>query len=102
MSVRQVNVEIMNRSFIIGTPEAEQETLLQAVDLLNKKINAVKGNGKIIETDKIIIMAALNVVHDLLKMSMKDGLAIGEFERRIADMVEVSNQVLNHSQSTPS
>ena len=94
MNIRQVNVEIMNRSFIIGTPETERDTLLQAVYLLNKKINAVKGNGKIIETDKIIIMAALNVVHDLLKMSMKDGLAIGEFERRIADMVEVSNKVL--------
>ncbi len=97
MNIRQVNVEIMNRSFIIGTPETERDTLLQAVDLLNKKINAVKGNGKIIETDKIIIMAALNVVHDLLKMSMKDGLAIGEFERRIADMVEVSNKVLGET-----
>ena len=97
MNIRQVNVEIMNRSFIIGTPETERDTLLQAVDLLNKKINAVKGNGKIIETDKIIIMAALNVVHDLLKMSMKAGLAIGEFERRIADMVEVSNKVLGET-----
>ena len=97
MNIRQVNVEIMNRSFIIGTPETERDTLLQAVDLLNKKINAVKGNGKIIETDKIIIMAALNVVHDLLIMSMKDGLAIGEFERRIADMVEVSNKVLGET-----
>lgn len=97
MNIHQVNVEIMNRSFIIGTPETERDTLLQAVDLLNKKINAVKGNGKIIETDKIIIMAALNVVHDLLKMSMKDGLAIGEFERRIADMVEVSNKVLGET-----
>ena len=97
MNIRQVNVEIMNRSFIIGTPETERDTLLPAVDLLNKKINAVKGNGKIIETDKIIIMAALNVVHDLLKMSMKDGLAIGEFERRIADMVEVSNKVLGET-----
>lgn len=97
MNIRQVNVEIMNRSFIIGTPETERDTLLQAVDLLNKKINAVKGNGKIIETDKIIIMAALNVVHDLLKMSMKDGLAIGEFERRIADIVEVSNKVLGET-----
>lgn len=52
MNIRQVNVEIMNRSFIIEL-ETERDTLLQAVDLLNKKINAVKGNGKIIETDKI-------------------------------------------------
>lgn len=37
MNIRQVNAEIMNRSFIIGTPETERDTLLQAVDFQNKK-----------------------------------------------------------------
>ena len=39
-------------------------------------------------------MAALNVVHDLLKMSMKDDLAIGEFERKITDMAAVCDKAL--------
>ena len=43
---------------------------------------------------KVAIMAALNVVHDLLKMSMKDDLAIGEFERKITDMAAVCDKAL--------
>ena len=91
----QVSVSIMGRTFGIGTPTSEKATLLQAVDMLNQKIEAIQNGGRIVETDKIIIMAALNVVHDLLKISMKDGLAIGEFERRIADMVGVCEKALS-------
>lgn len=90
----QVDVDIMSRQFKIGTPAEEKETLIQAIDLLNQKISTIKEAGKIIESDKILIMAALNVVHDLLKMSMQNGLAIGEFERKINDMLQVSERAL--------
>lgn len=90
----QIPVSVMGRTFSIGTPESEKDILMQAVALLNRKTEAVKSGGRIVETDKILIVAALNVVHDLLKMSMKDGLAIGEFERRIAHMTEVCDKAL--------
>ena len=64
----------------------EKATLLQAVEMLNKKSDAIKESGRIVGTDKIVVMAALNVVHDLLKTTLNDDLAIGEFERRITDM----------------
>ncbi|KLT73818.1 cell division protein ZapA [Neisseria arctica] len=95
MSHEQVSIHIMGRQFNIGTPPEEKATLLQAVELLNQKIDAIKQNGRIVETDKIAIMAALNVVHDLLKMSLKDDLAIGEFERKINGMVEVCDKALS-------
>ncbi len=95
MSIEQVSVEIIGREFKIGTPAEEKNTLLQAVEMLNQKIDAIKQGGRIVETDKIVIMAALNVVHDLLKMSMKDDLAIGEFERKIADMTEACDRALS-------
>lgn len=95
MSIEQVSVEIIGREFKIGTPAEEKNTLLQAVELLNQKVDAIKQSGRIVETDKIVIMAALNVVHDLLKMSMKDDLAIGEFERKITDMTEACDKALS-------
>ncbi len=94
MSSEQISITIMGRAFNIGSPPEEKATLLQAVDMLNQKIDAIKQGGRIIETDKIAIMAALNVVHDLLKMSMKDDLAIGEFERKITDMAAVCDKAL--------
>lgn len=95
MSLEQVNLDIMNVNFNINTPAEEKDTLLQAVDMLNKKIETIRQNGRIVGTDKIAIMAALNVVHDLLKMSMKDGLAIGEFERKITDMTNACDKALS-------
>ncbi len=95
MSIEQVNVDILGRQFNIGTPLSEKETLLQAVHMLNQKIGTIQASGRIVETDKIVIMAALNLTHDLLKMSAKDGLAIGEIERKISTMIERCDKALN-------
>ena len=38
----QVSVSIMGRTFGIGTPTSEKATLLQAVDMLNQKIEAIQ------------------------------------------------------------
>ena len=94
MSIEQVNIDIMNTNFTINTPSEEKETLLQAVEMLNKKSAAIQEAGRIADSGRVVVMAALNVVHDLLKMSLKDGLAIGEFERKIADMNNACQKAL--------
>lgn len=89
MGLQQVQVDILGRQFNIGTPESEYETLVQAVKMLNAKIATIQESGRIVETDKIVIMAALNLTHDLLKLTVQDDLAIGDFERKISTMIEV-------------
>lgn len=95
MSIEQVNLDIMNVNLTINTPSEEKDTLIQAVEMLNKKSEAIKENGHIVGTDKIVVMAALNVVHDLLKVSLKDDLAIGEFQRKITDMNNACQKALS-------
>ncbi|WP_416189432.1 cell division protein ZapA [Neisseria sp. CCUG17229] len=95
MSIEQVNLDIMNVNLTINTPSEEKDTLIQAVEMLNKKSEAIKENGRIVGTDKIVVMAALNVVHDLLKVSLKDDLAIGEFQRKITDMNDACQKALS-------
>ncbi|PJO79239.1 cell division protein ZapA [Neisseria brasiliensis] len=95
MSIEQVNLDIMNVNLTINTPSEEKDTLIQAVEMLNKKSEAIKENGRIVGTDKIVVMAALNVVHDLLKVSLKDDLAIGEFQRKITDMNNACQKALS-------
>jgi cell division protein ZapA len=100
VSIEQVSVEIMKRQFTFGTPTSEKETLLQAVEMLSHKIDAVREGGRVIENDKIVILAALNVVHDLLKMKMttSDDLAIGDFERRMASLIEMCDTAVAKAQ----
>ncbi|PIT54001.1 cell division protein ZapA [Snodgrassella alvi] len=92
--IQQVRVEILGRPFNIGTPRSEHETLMQAVKMLNEKIVAIQSSGRIVETDKIVIMAALNLTHDLLKLTMHGNLAVGDFERKMQDMIQLCESTL--------
>lgn len=95
MDIQQVQVDILGRQFNIGTPASEYTTLVQAVQMLNDKIAAIQNSGRIVETDKIVIMAALNLTHDLLKLTLQDGLAIGDFERRISILIQACDEAVD-------
>lgn len=95
MSIEQINVAILNRQFTIGTPNSERETLLRAVDLLNQKINAIQSAGRNMETDKVAIMAALNLTHDLLKLDNKNkALAETEFDSKIDELIQLCDRAI--------
>ena len=86
MNIEQVHIEVMHAQLTVNTPAEEKDTLLQAVEMLNRKAEAIREGGRVADSEKIVIMAALNVVHDLLKISLNGDLAIGDFERKITDM----------------
>lgn len=91
MSIEQVYVDILGRQFTIGTPASERESLLKAVELLNEKIVKIQNSSPAINNEKVAIMAALNLTHDLLKSIdnyQAQALANRGFERRIAALVE--------------
>lgn len=96
MSIEQISVEILDRQFTIGTPESERETLLKAVDMLNQKIYAIKNTGKSMETEKMVIMAALNLAHDLLKATERNKKALPNEadESKISLLIELCDSAL--------
>ena len=95
----QVDVTLLGRHFSIATPAEERETLEQAVRLLGEKIDTIQASGRVMDTDKVAIMAALNIAHDLLKVKVGDGgLEMAIIQRKIRSMSEAADQVLNAGQ----
>ncbi|WP_314367843.1 cell division protein ZapA [Neisseria cinerea] len=94
MNIEQVHIEVMHAQLTVNTPAEEKDTLLQAVEMLNRKSEAIREGGRVADSEKIVIMAALNVVHDLLKISLNGDLAIGDFERKITDMSNACQKAL--------
>jgi cell division protein ZapA len=76
-----MDVTIMGREFRVTCPDEEREELLQAVAYLNKKMN-----GKVVGSERVAIMAALNIAHELLTTRRKGGFDMEEFKRRIVHM----------------
>lgn len=92
---RSLDVTIMGRDFRVACPEGEEQALLDAVDYLDKKMNEIRETGKIIGVDRIAVMAALNIAHELLSARLPGGFDIGEFKRRMGLMQVQIEQTLS-------
>ncbi len=89
-----LQINIMGREFRVACPDNEQKGLLEAVDYLNKKMNEIRDAGKIVGLERIAIMAALNIAHELLSTKVGGGFDIAEIKRRMAHMETVLDQAL--------
>lgn len=90
-----LQINIMGREFRVACPDNEQKGLLEAVDYLNKKMNEIRDAGKIVGLERIAIMAALNIAHELLSTKVGGGFDIAEVKRRMAHMETVLDQALD-------
>ena len=65
-NARPVNVLILDKEYLISCSDEEREQLHTAVTFLNRKLGEVKDSGKVIGSERIAVMAALNISHELL------------------------------------
>ena len=79
---KSIDVNIMGREFIVACTDEERAGLLEAVNYLDKKMHDIRETGKIVGIDRIAIMAALNLSHELLHTKTGD-VDIGDYKRRI-------------------
>jgi len=56
----------MGKEYRVACPPEEKENLLSSAKLLNDKLNEIKQQGSVIGTERIAIMAALNMSHEIL------------------------------------
>lgn len=81
-SNKGVDVTIMGREFRVACAPGEEEKLMQAVEYLDRKMREIRDAGKVISVERIAIMAALNITHELLNTRV-GGFDLGELRRRI-------------------
>ena len=64
MSNKQIDVQIMGQSYILGCPEGGQERLLAAVRKVDEAMCKIRDAGKIKARDRIAVLAALNLAFE--------------------------------------
>ncbi len=80
-----LDVTIMGREFRIACPEDEREGLMRSVGFLDKKMREIRDAGKVIGVERIAIMAALNIAHELLD-SHGHGPSRQELEQKLSNL----------------
>ena len=92
-----LTVSLLGREFRVACPEGEEKQLLASADFLNRKLKEVRDTGKVTGNERIAIMAALNIAHEMMsnkctpQSSSFDGAA---FRRRIVAMQETVESAL--------
>ncbi len=85
MSAKPVDVKILGRDFTVSCSDDELQGLLDAVDYLNRKMTEIRDTGKVVGMERIAVMAALNMSHEVLN-TKAGGVDIGDYKRRINAM----------------
>jgi cell division protein ZapA len=89
-----LQINVMGREFRVACSENEQKGLLEAVDYLNRKMLEIRDNGKVVGLERIAIMAALNITHELLSTRVGGNFDIAEVKRRMSLMENVLDQAM--------
>ena len=63
---KSLDVTIMGRSYKVACEDQERAELLEAVAYLDRKMSEIKSAGKVASIERIAVMAALNIAHELL------------------------------------
>jgi cell division protein ZapA len=83
-SAKTIDINILGRNYKIACEDGEREALLEAVAYLDGKMGEIKKSGKVSGTDRIAVMAALNIAHEFLSTKLGGGFDIGQAKRRIS------------------
>jgi len=80
---KTVEVNLLGRSYRVACDDHEREALMQAVAYLDGKMNEIRKAGKVMGAERIAVMAALNVAHELLSVRLGTGIDVGQAKRRL-------------------
>ncbi len=92
-----VAVQILDKEYRIACRKDEEEGLLASARLLDAKMRNIRSSGKVIGTDRMAVMVALNLAHELLLHKNDNTHSIRTIKKRLQFMQEKIDIALNHS-----
>jgi cell division protein ZapA len=97
---KSIQVKILDKEYNINCPPEEQEALLKSANYLDKNMRSIRDLGKITGTEKIAIMAALNITDDMLRKNVMINesrqlttLRLQELEKKIDPLISANKQL---------
>ncbi len=66
--MKQLDVQIMGQSYLLGCPEGGDARLLDAVEKVDAAMCKIRDAGKIKARDRIAVLAALNLAFELSEL----------------------------------
>ena len=69
-------VRILDKDYQVACPQEQEAELLVSAKYLDKQMRGIRDSGKVIGLERIAVMAALNISHELLRASEEPAAAV--------------------------
>lgn len=66
-----VTVRILDKDYMVACEPEEKEGLLTSAHHVDERMREIRKTGRVIGTDRIAVMAALNLAYELLQQGQK-------------------------------
>lgn len=90
-AAKPVSVTILDKEYLIACSEEERGLLNDAATLLNDKMMEVRISGKIIGSERVAVLAALNITHEMLAYKKENEgytTSVDGVVRRLQDKID--------------
>ncbi len=95
-----INIHILDKEYKIACPAGEQPALLASAEYLDSKMREIRDSGSVIGSEKIAVITALNIAHELLNSNqqsdkLEKGLTprLRNLENRISEALQKARQL---------
>lgn len=60
-----LTLSILDKEYQVACPAEQQAELIDSAKYLDAQMRKIRGNGKVVGLERIAVMAALNIAHEL-------------------------------------
>jgi cell division protein ZapA len=92
-----VSVRVLDREYTVGVAPEERDSLAAAARLLDQKMREVRGANRMAAVDRVAVLAALNLAHELQQLrdervggDREIAEALAALQRRLDDALALS------------
>ena len=92
-----VNIKVLDKDYRIACPAAEQDDLVASARLLDTRMREIRQTGRVVGSDRIAVLAALNIANELLQLQKAQGggetavtRRLGRLQERIGEAVSAA------------
>ena len=94
-----VSIRILDREYTVGVVPEERDSLAAAARLLDQKMREVRGANRMAAVDRVAVLAALNLAHELQQLrderaggDREVGRVLDALQRKLDDALSASSR----------
>jgi cell division protein ZapA len=100
VSGEPVNIRVLDREYTIGVDPEGRDSLMAAAKLLDGKMREVRGANRMAAVDRIAVLAALNLAHELQQLRDADSGRERELQRTLEELQRKLDNALDTAASS--